>query len=785
MGEVYRARDTRLARDVAVKVLPESLAADAAALSRFEREAKAVAALSHPNILAIHDFGAGEGLTYAVTELLEGETLRSRLARERLAETRIVAIGVALAEGLSAAHSKGIVHRDLKPENVFLTADGRVKILDFGLARQEAIGPDNRETTAPTVESPTEPGTVLGTVGYMSPEQVRGAPAGARSDIFSLGCVLYEMAAGARPFVGATAAETLAAILRDPPAPARERDRGISTSLERVITRCLEKSPEERFQTASDLAFALKEAGSSPSLAAAPPPRPRPRAGWMLVAGLSLAVLAAFGLLYLPGRSRRAGGSGVPRARSLAVLPIENRSGDPAQDLLADGLTEGLITDLGKISALRVISRSSVVPFKGSKKTVREIARDLNVDAIVEGGIQRSGGERRINVEVIDASSGFQLWAQPFDQKTDDLFGLQNRISRAIVAALKLPLTAAEEQGLRRAPTSNLEAYDFYLRGKLHSRRENREDNAAAIEMLEKAVALDPAFAAAHAELAHAYHLKVFYFTPQDKQASERAFLSAEKALSLDPELAEAHYARASLLWTPANHFPHEQAAQEYRRAIALNPNLDDAHHQLGLIDMHIGLFEKASEEYRKALAIDPGNTLARHRTGVVLLYQCRFEEALKILQDTPREFNPSLWSYHVAWALLHLGRRQEASAVLDKFFQAEREDRGGVVASMRAMLFATQGDALRAEQDIRRAEEAGKGFGHFHHAAYNMGVACALLDQPAPALRWLRAAADNGFPCYPLFAKDPYLDRIRGNPEFAAFLSEMKTRWEDFQTRL
>lgn len=779
MGEVYRARDTRLRRDVAIKVLPRDLSSDSEAIVRFERETRAIAALSHPNILAIHDVGPDGIVTFAVTELLEGETLRQRLSREILSESKFLDIGSALADGLSAAHAKGIIHRDLKPENVFLTSEGRVKILDFGLARQNVLPLIDAASAAATAEAATTPGAIMGTIGYMSPEQIRAGVVDSRTDIFALGCVLYEMATGRRPFARATAAETMAAIRRDPPEPASPTGRRLSPGVERVIRRCLEKNPDERFQSARDLAFALREIASGPvgfgdaaPFAPARPDRAR-QVRWATLAALVLLSGAITGTWLIWRAARR------PAVRALAVLPFENLAGDPTQSSLADAMTESLITNLGRASALRVIARGAVVDLTKDRAPITKVGRSLGVDALVTGAVQKSGDQLRVNVQVVDVATGTQLWSAPFVQAGGNLFGLQDRVSRAVLSVLKVPLTAAEEKSLRAVPTSSLEAYEFYVRGKLHVRHENPEDNGIAIAELEKAVALDPAFAAAYAELAHAYGLKVFYFTPGDRAVAEKAAVACEKALSLDPELAEAHYAKAFLLWTPANRFPHEQAMAEYHQALALDPNNDDAHHQLGLIEAHIGLLEAAAGEFRTALAIDPTNTLARHRMGVALLYQLRHAEALSVFRETPRDFNPSLWTYHVGWALLYLGRREESAATLSEFRKLEGKDRGGVVASVEAIAAAISGDAASAERAIASSIETGKGFGHFHHAAYDIGSAYALLGRSSDAVRWLRTSAENGFPCYPLFAKDPNLDRVRGDALFAAFLEQLRTEWE------
>jgi serine/threonine protein kinase len=396
MGEVYRAKDTRLGRDVAIKVLPASFSADPDRLRRFEQEARAASALNHPNIVTLHDVGQHEGVPYVVQELLEGETLRERMGGVAVPVRRVIDYGVQIANGLAAAHEKGIVHRDLKPENLFVTKDERVKILDFGLAKltqPEAGGSGG--TKAPTLAGGTEPGVVMGTIGYMSPEQIRGETVDHRSDIFSFGAVLYEMLSGRRAFQGTSAADMMSAILKEEPPELSQTNRSIPLSLGRAVRHCLEKNPQARFHAARDVAFALEEvSGSSaptPSEASAAPARRR-RALRLAAVVAALAALLATVLMSVRGvRERLLRGAAAGPIQAIAVLPLENFSKDPEQEYFADGMTEELITDLAQIRSLRVISRTSVMAYKGTKKRVPEIGRELNVDAVLEGSVQRSG----------------------------------------------------------------------------------------------------------------------------------------------------------------------------------------------------------------------------------------------------------------------------------------------------------------------------------------------------------------------------------------------------------
>ena len=454
MGEVYRARDARLDREVAVKVLPAQLAESPQALSRFEREAKAVAALSHSNILAIHDFGNDGGVVYAVMELLDGETVADRLLHGPIPWRRTAEIGVAVAEGLSVAHKKGIVHRDLKPQNLFLMSDDRVKILDFGLARHDRAVAAGEETSADT-QTGTVPGTIMGTVGYMAPEQVRGDPTDARTDVFSLGCVLYEMATGQRAFRRRTAADTMAAVLNEEPTAVPESGPIVPDGFVRVIARCLEKNPESRFQTARDLAFALKEAlGGSETVSATPAPtaaparpaEPRKDRSRIGIAAAVVVGLAALALaLNLGGLRQRL----APRRaiESVAVLPFSNLSGDSQQEFFADGMTEQIRTNLARLGELRVISRTSALSAKASKKPLPQIARELNVDAVVEGSVVRVGDRVKVTAELFQASSDKNLWEDAYERDVRDIVTLQGEIAGAIARKVGVELTPRTGRG--------------------------------------------------------------------------------------------------------------------------------------------------------------------------------------------------------------------------------------------------------------------------------------------------------------------------------------------------
>lgn len=521
----------------------------------------------------------------------------------------------------------------------------------------------------------------------------------------------------------------------------------------------------------------------SPQPAAALRPRVSPRRWPLVLIGLLGFSGLLLGLNAGGLRERLQGKVSPVRIQSLAVLPLENLSGDPSQDYFADGMTEALITDLAKVSAIRVMSRSSVLQYKGAHKPLPEIGRELNVDAVLTGSVVRSGERVRITVQLIHAATDRNLWSDSYERDLRDVLTLQRGVARDIVGEVRIKLRPPEQMQSESTGPVNPEAYDHYLRGRFYLNRQTREDNDAAIAALERAVATDSTFAAAYAELAQAYVWKLFLFAPRERQWEEKAFVAAEKALTLDPNLAVAYLARGRLLWTPANHFPHEKAIREYRRALALDPTLDEVRNQLALVYCHIGAFEEALQESREAVATNPSNNLAQFRIGQTLNFQGKYEEALSVLRGIPQEVNPALVGHQIAWSLFNLGRKEEASAMLEQLLRDNREDNGGVFTSVQAVLAASAGQERVAEEKIKSAIERGKGFGHFHHTAYHIACAYALMNKPEQAVKWLEVAADDGFPCYPLFENDPNLNNLRRDNRFVTFLAKQKQQWEYYKT--
>ena len=577
MGEVYRAHDERLDRDVAVKVLPDAVAQDPQRLARFEREAKAVARLSHPNILEIFDFGREGEVTYAVTELLDGETLRERLEGGAIGWRKTAEAGAAIAEGLAAAHGAGIIHRDLKPDNIFITSDGRVKILDFGLARDvEAAAPE--ETHSPTVSRYTDPGAVMGTAGYMSPEQVRGEPADQRSDIFSLGCALYEMACGRRAFVRDTAAETMTAILREEPPEPSTSDIDVAPELRRIITRCLEKNPEERFQSARDLAFDLRSIATQTGAAST---RRWPATGargwrWMAIGGLAIAI-AAIAIWQLARWAETPEPTEeIPR---IVVLPFENL-GSAEDEYFADGMTDEVRGKLFRLAGLEVIARFSSDQYRGTRKPLGQVAEELGARYLLTAKIRwqkTDDGSSRIRVspELVEVQPGaapVAMWHDAFDATLADVFQVQTDIATRVAHALNVTLSAGDQHSLQRRPTEHFAAYDAFLQAEQMDREGVGGGKLKYSEMAElygRAVALDPGFALAWARLSYV-ESAAYLMGGINLKRAESARRAAERALEIDPLLPEARLAMAVYLRFIGND---REAAEQFALGLEIAPN--------------------------------------------------------------------------------------------------------------------------------------------------------------------------------------------------------------------
>jgi eukaryotic-like serine/threonine-protein kinase len=780
MGVVYRARDTRLGRDVAIKMLPKELCKDADRLRRFETETRAASALNHPNILTIHDVGSHEGAPFVVSELLEGATLRHNLAFRRLPLERVVDLGVQIAQGLAAAHEKNIVHRDLKPDNLFVSPEGHVKILDFGLAKLMRPEPEpGSATSIPTQTQATEAGVVMGTVGYMSPEQVRGESVDHRSDLFSFGVILYEMLAGLHAFQRRSVAETMSAILRDDPPELTAAPQEASRSFERIVRHCLEKNPNTRFQSARDIAFALKEASAgreAPGLAstAAPVPAPAPdpvppnrRSRLRLWLGTGVAATLAAALLLDGGRIVKRvlrGGASPGRIQSIAVLPLDNFSRDPEQEYFAEGMTEALTNGIAQIGSLRVISRNSVMDYKGSKKRMSQIGSELDVDGLLAGSVQKAGGRVRISTELVEAATDRHLWAKSYEGDARDVLSLQSQVARAVADAVKATLSPAEKARLSQAPTVNPEAHDLVLKGAYELGNAADEAGIArAEEYFDGALQKDPTYALAYAAKAWIYlSLNDLHQAPTSTMPKARA--AAERALELDPDQVDAHVALARVSLVYDWNFP--AAEKEARKALAINPNSADAHHMLGWYFQFLGLREESLAEFEKAEKLDPLDVEPYFTAAFGEYMARRWEPAIASARRGLKLVPDGAWLKEViALSLVRLGRCGEAVATAK---EGASKSHSPMVLATSGGVYATCGQPGAAREILAKVGEIAK---TQYVCPYEVGVIHVGLGEKDDAFRWFDKGVEARSECMPYARVDPRLDPVRSDPRYAALL--------------
>jgi len=778
MGEVYRARDSKLERDVAIKVLPAQLTSDPEALSRFEREAKAVAALSHPNILAIHDFGTHGGVSYAVMELLEGETLRGRLDGP-ISQKQAVDYALQVVKGLSAAHEKGIVHRDLKPENLFVSKDGHVKILDFGLAKKvEAAGA--KETEAPTGSRGTEPGTVMGTIGYMSPEQVRGLPVDHRSDIFSFGAILYEMLSGRKAFKRDTASDTMAAIMRDEPPELTDSGRNISPALDHIVKHCLEKGRENRFQSGKDVAFALSEA-SAPMTAASGAQLAAPRSGKAraLIAIAAVVILAAAGIFLLLRRTQKEVGQagGVKR---VAVLPFENL-GAREDDYFADGIADAVRGKLTSLPGLQVIARGSSTPYKKTTKTQQQIARELDAHYLLTATVrwQKGGGVNRVQVspelvEIPESGAPASKWQQPFDATLTDVFQVQSDIATKVAQALGGALAAGEQKRLSEKPTESLAAYDAFLKGEAAANSLGTDPPSLrkALAFYDQAVALDPNFAQGWARVSQTNSLLYFNSTPTPVLA-ERARRAAEKAGALAPGRPEGYLALAAYERLVA--LDSSRALEQCEKGLRVAPGDASLLRGMALAEQGLGRWDAAVEHFRRAERLDPrsvgifetlGNALLRLRRypeardaldrgralapasldlietkAMTFLAEGDLAGARAVLRAAPKEVEPAALVAYLAnyWDLVWV-LDEEQRGLLLRLTPSAFDDDPGARAICFAQASALTGDAANVRAYAEEARKAAEGLlreaPNDPTRRVGLGLALAYLGRKGDAIR-------------------------------------------------
>ena len=777
MGEVYRAHDEHLHRDVAIKVLPAGTLSDQSARRHFRTEALALSKLNHPGIATIYDFDTQDGVDFLVMEYIPGITLSEKLAGRPLTEKEVIALGMQLAEGLAAAHSEGVVHRDLKPANLRVTGDGRLKILDFGLAKLEHPVIPHAAT-----ESVTGGQAAVGTLPYMAPEQLLDEEVDARTDIHAAGAVLYEMATGQRPFGKLDQAHLITAILRQAPAPPAQLNSQVSAELERVIGKCLEKEPENRYQSAKELAVDLRRLGAPSSVTASWRVVQRPRTGirkkvLLGVAGLLVVTAVLLGVKTNGWRERLLGKEAGVGIHSLAVLPLVNLSGDPEQEYFADGMTEELITDLSKIGSLKVISRTSVMQYKNARKPLPQIGRELGVEGVIEGSVQRVGDRVRISAQLIYAPSDTHLWAESYDRDLHDVLKLQGEVAQVIANEVNARVTPKEQAGLADKRPIDPEAYQAYLQGRYYWNKRTEEDIRKAIGHFQQAINKDPNYALAYAGLADSYLILSLYSSAPWQETYRQAKAAATKALEIDDTLAEAH---ATLASTRAGEdWDLEGALTELAQAIQLNPNYATGHQWYAEYLICSGDVDKAIAEIRRAQELDPLSLVINSTYGRILFQARRYDGALAQAQKT-LEMDANFYPGHQLLAEVYEQQGMFDEAITEGQRAATLAGESAEEAGRRALLlrsaYARNGTKGYWEQRLQLAMEDARQSKDLPYeladsSPYLLAVLNARVGRNEAAVALLQKAFnESDFGLYYLKTA-PALDGLRSDPRVASLM--------------